>query len=167
VPARAVIDPDSVENTAAWASAAVSRLKAGGDAARVEKELKDALLGKQVRWTFPVEAVDEGEVKLDTFSGTPDGTFKGDDPKYNGRPQRRLYFRVYLGDESDAVKVGGEVTQAQGAGLRKGSPWTLARTVTEATVTRRGEDNWMSASAYSDVIDVLEPFCVTLVVVRK
>jgi hypothetical protein len=172
----AVLDPNNVENTRAWAAEAVSRLKeaeaskneakTSAELVRVEKELKDGLLGKQVRWTFPVEAVDEGEVKLETFFGTSAGEFRGDDPKLKGRPLRRLYLRVYFDAEKDGVKVGDEVTPQEASRLRKGSFQTVTRTVIEATVTKK-QDQWVSTSAYSDVVDVLEPFCVTIVLARR
>lgn len=173
---RAALDPNDVESTRAWAAEAVKSLKAAESAkngartdaeiARVEKELKDALLGKQVRWAFPVAAVDGGEVKLDSFFGTKAGQFRSDDPKLNGKPMRRLHFRVFFEAEKDAVMVGDEVTQAQAGQLKKGSKVTVARTVTEITLTKH-DDKWVSSSSYSDVVDVLEPYCVTVVVERK
>ena len=164
----ATLEPNDVESTRAWAKDAMKRLKDtdGKDAERVEKKLKAALLGKQVRWSFPVVAVDEGEVKLDSFFGTKAGAFRSDDLKLNGKPTRRLYLRVFFEAEKDAVKVGDEVAQEEAGRLRKGDKVTIVRTVSEVTLTRR-DDKWVSTSAYSDVIDVLEPYCVTVVVVRK
>jgi hypothetical protein len=168
--ARAVIDPNDAENTAAWAAAAVGRIKDAGDkadaeAARVEKELKDALLGKQVRWTFPGEAVDDGEVKLDSFFGTAAGKYAGDDPQLRGKPLRQLHLRVFFADGDSAVQVGKDVSALEAAGLRQGSKCAVVRTVTEITVDRH--DPWVSASPYTGVVDVMEPYCVTIIVARK
>jgi hypothetical protein len=164
---RAALDTENVENTRAWVADAVKRLKEsdGRGADVVEKELKDALLSKKVRWTFPVEAVDEGELKLDTFFGTPGEPFGGDDLKLKGKPTRRVYLRVYLEADKDNVKVGDEVTAVQARLLGKGSKWTVSRTVTEVSVEKGGP--WFSASAYTDVVDVLDAYCVTLVLERK
>src|SRR6266545_2244966 len=168
------LDPGSVEHTRAWAAELVKRLKEVEDRkndaatkteiARVEKEIKDTLLGKQVRWTFSVLAVDEGELKMESFFGMDAGWFSGDDPKLVGRPMRRLYFRVYFADDEAVVKVGDEVTAAEASRLRNGGTFTVVRTVTEAMLSRH--DKWVSASAYSDVVDVLEPYCVTVVLSR-
>jgi hypothetical protein len=167
---RAAIDADNVENTRAWAADTVKRLKESSNSAtevsRVEKELKDALLGKKVRWTFPVEAVDEGEVKLDTFFGAAGEPFRGDDPKLKGKPTRRVYLRVYLAADKDNVKVGDEATEVQAKLLQKGSKWTVSRTVTEVSV-EKGDDPWFFASAYSGVVDVLDAYCITIVLERK
>src|SRR4051794_3034849 len=128
LPGRAALDPNDVGNTSAWAKDAVERLKAGkADAAGVEKEVKDSLLGKQVRWSFPVEAVDEGEVKIDTFFGYPAGKYEGADPKLKGKPLRRVYLRVYFEDDKDGVKVGDEVSQAEAARLNKGDRQEVVR----------------------------------------
>jgi hypothetical protein len=162
-------DTASVENTRAWAAAAVERIKAaessgGADAeiARVEKQAKDALVGKQVRWTFPVEAVDEGEVKIDTFFGTRVGEHKGPDPGLKGKPLRRVYFRVYF---KEGVMVGDEVSEADAARLKPGDKWTVTRTVTSIEV--RKHDPWFMQSFYTKVVDDLEPFCVDIHVERK
>jgi hypothetical protein len=166
---RAAIDTDNVDNTRAWVADAVKRLKESGHAAtqvsRIDKELNAALLGKKVRWTFPVEAVDEGEVKLDSFFGDGGEPFRGDDPRLKGKPTRRVYFRVYLKEDKDNVKVGDEITAAQANLLRKGSKWTVARTVTEVSVEKG--DEWFYKSAYSDVVDVLDAYCITIVLERK
>jgi hypothetical protein len=167
LPARAALDPNSAENTSAWAADAMKKLKDGGgkDADRVEKELKDALLGKQVRWTFAVEAVDEGEVKIDSFFGTAAGKFQGEDPKLNGKPLRRLHLRVYFTGEDGPVVVGKDVTALEAAGLRQGSKVTVVRTVSEITVDKN--DPWFSGSPYTGIVDVLEPYCVRITVARK
>jgi hypothetical protein len=173
-PGRAALDPESVDNTRAWAAEAVKRLKAaeaGGPAAaksevaRTEKDLRERLLGKRVRWAFAVQAVDEGELKLETFFGTDAGSFQGDDPKLKGRPMRRLYFRVYLNADEDNVKVGDEVKAAEAQRLRNGGQFTVNRTVTEVTVDVH--DKWFMPDGYSNVVDVLEPYCVTVVLSRK
>jgi hypothetical protein len=174
-PGRASLDVNNVEYTRAWVAEAVKRLKdaesgkndakTNSEIARVEKELKGSLLGKQVRWTFPVEAVDEGDVKLDSFFGTSAGEFRGDDPKLKGKPLRRVYLRVYFAADKDAVKVGDEVTSEEATRLQKGSKWTIIRTVTEVSLTIH--DPWFSPSAYTDVVDALEPFSVTIELSRK
>ncbi len=168
----AALDPDDVDRTRAWAEDAVRRLGAAdkgaaqAEAARVERDLKEGLLGKRVRWSFPVEAVDEGEVKLDTFFGARAGPFGGDDQRLRGKPTRRLYLRVYFDGDADVVRVGGEVSTADAARLKKGDKITVARTVTEVTLTAH-DDRWVSTSSYGDTVDVLEPYCVTVVLVRK
>jgi hypothetical protein len=164
---RAALDTNSVENMSAWAADAVKRLKDadGKDAGRVEKELKDALLGKQVRWAFPVEAVDEGEVKLDSFFGTKAGPFRSDDPKLNGKPSRRLHLRVFFAAEKDGVKVGDEVTAAEAERLKNGGKCAVVRTVAEVELTKH--DPWSSQSPYTGIVDALEPYCVTITLVRK
>jgi hypothetical protein len=164
---RAALDANSVENTSVWAEDAVKKLKDGGgkDADRVEKELKDALLGKQVRWTFAVEAVDEGEVNIDSFFGTAAGKYQGEDPKLNGKPLRRLHLRVYFTGEDGPVVVGKDVTELEAAGLRQGSKVTVVRTVSEITVDKN--DPWFSGSPYTGIVDALEPYCVRITVARK
>jgi hypothetical protein len=72
--------------------------------------------------------------------------------------------RKHFDSERDAVRVG-EVSQAEADGLKKGNKVTVVRVVTEATLTKR--DRWVSTSAYSDVVDVLAPYCVTVVLTRK
>ncbi len=169
---RAGIDTSNVENTRAWASAAVKQLKdadarkTDAEMRRVEKELKDALLGKKIRWSFPVEAVTENEVKLDTFFGTKAGTFAGDDPQLKGRPLRKLYFRAYIGSEKDEVKIGDEVSATEAKRLHKGDQWTLTRTVTEVTVEKVNKQ-WLSVSSYTDVVDEMDAYCITLIMERK
>src|SRR6476659_93181 len=135
LPGRAALDPNDVENTSAWAKDAVERLKAGkADAAGVEKEVRDALLGKQVRWSFPVEAVDEGEVKVDTFFGNPAGKYEGADPALKGKPLRRVYLRVYFEYDKDNVKGGEEVSKLEAARLNRGDRHAVTRTVTRVEV---------------------------------
>jgi hypothetical protein len=169
---RAGLDPNSVENTSAWAEDAVRRMKeaearGGADAevARVEKQVTDGLVGKQVRWAFPVEAVDEGEVEIDTFFGNPAGKYEGADPQLKGKPLRRVYFRVYFEDEKDDVKVGDEVSELEAARLKKGDRQAVVRTVTKAEVRRH--DPWFMQSGYTGVVDTLEPFCIDVTVRRK
>jgi hypothetical protein len=166
LPGRAALDPNDVANTGAWAKDAVGRLKAGkADAAGVEKEAKDSLLGKKVRWSFPVEAVDEGEVKIDTFFGDAAGKYEGADPKLKGKPLRRVYLRVYFEADKDNVKVGDEVSKLEAARLNKGDRLAVVRTVTKVEV--RKDDPWFSQSPYTGVVDVLEPFCIDVTVERK
>jgi hypothetical protein len=172
----AVLDQDNVANTRSWAADQVKRLKdvaaRKNDAAlkdeisRVENELKSSLLGKKVRWAFPVAAVVDGEVKLDTFFGIEAGRFPGDDPGLGGRPMRRLYFRAYFDGDNDVVHVGNDVSADEARRLRKGNTLTIVRTVTEVMLTQHDE-KWVSTSAYSKVVDVMEPYCITVVLSRK
>ena len=166
-PGRAAIDPNSIENTRAWSAAAVERLGSGATTPeRVEKELKDGLVGRQVKWAFPVEAVDEGEVKVDSFFGTDGGPFKGEGAEFKGRPTRKLYLRVYFDAEKDGILVGRDVTNEEAARLHKGGKQAVTRTVVEATVTK-SDGTWVCPSKYSKVLDVLDAYCVTIVVARK
>ena len=165
------LDPSSVENTSAWAAAAVKRLNDAGkdeakvdaEIARIEKQVKDSLVGKEVRWTFMVEAVDEGELKLDTFFGPRVGEYHGRDPGLQGKPLRRLHFRVYLGERN--VEVGGEVGHADALLLKQGDKWTLVRTVTKVEV--RKHDPWFSESPYTGIVDELEPYCIDITIAPK
>jgi hypothetical protein len=109
--------------------------------------------------------VDEGEVKIDTFFGEPAGKYAGDDPKLNGNPMRRVYFRVYFDGEDGPVVVGKDLTKLEAARLNRGDRQAVARTVTKAEV--RKNDPWSSQSFYTKVVDVLEPYCIDVTVERK
>jgi hypothetical protein len=105
------------------------------------------------------------EVKVDSFFGAKAGPFRSDDPKLNGKPSRRVYLRVYFAGEGDQVMVGRDVSATEASGLRQGSRVTVLRTVSEVTVDKN--DPWFSGSPYTGVVDALEPYCVTITVVRK
>jgi hypothetical protein len=166
-PGRAAPDPGSVENTRAWAADAVERLRSRSTTPEeVEQELKDALVGKQARWTFPVVTVEDGEVKVDSFFGPPGEPFKGEGAELNGRPTRRLYLRIYFDAEKDGIMVGRDITNEEARRVQKGDRQAVTRTVIEASVTK-SDGTWVSASKYSQVLDVLDAYCITIVVARK
>jgi hypothetical protein len=141
------LDPNNVENTRAWAEKAVARLKeleakgnrAATDAevARLEKEMRDALLDKKVRWSLVISGVrNDGEVDLDQFFGKDDG--KVPDGRDAGKRRRRLYMRIYLAEDGDEVRIGDEINQFQAA-REKASPCNAASSRSiSASATRTG-----------------------------
>jgi len=166
------LDPDNVENTRAWAEQAVARLKgldAKGDraatdaaVAKLEKELRDALQDKKVRWSLVIDGVrQDGEVDLEQFFGHDDS--KVADGPEAGKRRRKLYLRIYLDAAGDEVRVGDEVKQEQAG---KGNRFTLQRQVVEVGIRQR-DTNWRSHNRWTDVVDVLDTFCVDLIVKRK
>jgi hypothetical protein len=166
------LDPSNVENTRAWAEKAVARLKdleakgnrAATDAevARLEKEMRDALLDKKVRWSLVISGVrNDGEVDLDQFFGKDDG--KVPDGRDAGKRRRRLYMRIYLAEDGDEVRVGDEINQFQAA---KGKSLTLQRRVIEVNIRQR-DTNWSAYHQWTGVVDVLDTFCVDIIVKRR
>jgi hypothetical protein len=168
----AKLDPDNVENTRAWAEKAVARLKeleAKGDrkatdaeVARLEKEMRDALQDKKIRWALVIDgARKDGEVDLAQFFGNDDG--KIPDGKEAGKKRRKLYMRVYLAADGDEVRIGDEIDAQQ---AMKGNTFTLERQVIETNIRQR-DTNWRSRNLWTDVVDVLDTFCVDIIVKRK
>ncbi len=170
--AAARLDPDNIENTRAWAEKSVVRLKeleakgnrAATDAevAKLEQEMRDALQDKKIRWALVINGVrKDGEVDLEQFFGQDDG--KVADGPDAGIRQRRLYLRVYLDAEGDAVRIGDEIKPNR---ANKGSRFTLQRTVIEANIRQR-DKNWSSHNRWTDAVDRLDTFCVDIIVKRK
>jgi hypothetical protein len=168
----AKLDTGNVENTRAWAEKSVARLKeleakgnrAATDAevAKLEKEMRDALEGKQIRWSLVIEGVrDDGEVNLAQFFGKDDGRFK--DGEDAGKKRRKLYMRIYLEGGGDEVRIGDEINRSQAA---KGSRFTLQRKVIEVNIRQRDE-NWSSHNTWTDTVEVLDTFCVDIIVKRE
>lgn len=166
------LDLNNVENTRAWAEKAVARLKeleAKGDrkatdaeVAKLEKEMRDALQDKKIRWALVIDGVrKDGEVDLAQFFGKDDG--KVTEGAEVGKLRRKLYFRIYLDADGDEVRIGGEITKDQAV---KGSRFPLARTVIETNIRQR-DTNWSSRNRWTDVVDVLDTFCVDIIVKRK
>jgi hypothetical protein len=165
------LDTNNFENTRAWAEKTVAKLKdldakgnrAATDAevAKIEKEMRDAIVGKEIHWSMIIAGVrDDGEVDLEQFHGKDDGKVpEGPDA---GKPRRKLYFRVYLEAEVDAVRVGNEITREQ---ARKGSPFPLERKVIEANIRQR-DSNWSSRNRYTNSVERLDTFCVDIIVQR-
>jgi hypothetical protein len=170
-------DPDNLENTRAWAASTVKRLKEieskGDDAAtkkeigKVEQKLKDAFLGKKVRWSFPFIGLHKNgkEVNVDTFFGPDGGPFRGDDPRWAGKTTRKLYFRVFFGNENDGVLIGRDISREQANRLRKGDPLAVKEKVTE--VLLQHHDKWWLPNNPSGGVDVLDDFCITLTLERS
>ena len=169
--AGARLDADNVENTRAWAEKAVARLKeleakgaaaADAEVARLEKEMSDALEGKTIRWALAIDGVrPDGEVDLEQFFGKDDG--KVTEGNEAGKLRHKLYFRIYLDAEPDAVRIGGEITREK---ARKGKRFTLERQVIETNIRKR-DTNWSSRNRWTDVVDVLDTFCIDVIVKRK
>ncbi len=171
----AKLDPNNIENTRQWAEKTVARLKdleakgnpaaVDAEATKAEKELKDALLNKNIGWPFVVLGVqDDGEVDLEQFFGKDDGRFPvGDDPIRAGKRRRKLYLRIFLDQGGDEVRVGDEITRAQAV---KGSKFTLSRKVIEVNIRQR-DVGWLSTDRYSDAVDILDTFCVDIIVARR
>jgi hypothetical protein len=166
------LDPDNVQNTRAWAEKAVARLKeleakgnraaADAEVARLEKEMQGSLQDKKIRWSLVINGVrKDGEVDLEQFFGKDDG--KVPDGKEAGKPRRKLYLRIYLDADGDEVRIGNEITRDQAV---KGTRFTLKRQVIEANIRQR-DTNWRSHNRWTDVVDVLDTFCVDIIVKRK
>jgi hypothetical protein len=166
------LDPGNVENTRAWAEEAVAHLKeleakgnrAATDAevARLEKEMRDALQDKKLRWALVIDGVrQDGEVDLEQFFGKDDG--KISDGKEAGKRRRRLTMRIYLDAGGDEVRIGDEITKEQAV---KGSRFPLERQVIETNIRQR-DTNWSSHNRWTGVVDVLDTFCVDIIVKRK
>jgi hypothetical protein len=170
--AAAKLDPDNVENTRAWAEKAVARLKeleakgnrgaTDAEVAKLEKEMRDALQDKKIRWALVIDGVrQDGEVDLEQFFGKDDG--KIPDGEEAGKRRRKLYFRIYLDGDGDEVRIGNEIDQQQAV---KGNRFTLQRQVIEVNIRQR-DTNWRSRNRWTDVVDVLDTFCVDIIVKRK
>jgi hypothetical protein len=166
------LDPDSVENTRAWAEKAIARLKeleAKGDrkatdaeVAGLEKEMRAALQDKKIRWALVIDgARKDGEVDLAQFFGHDNG--KIPDGKEAGKKRRKLYMRIYLDADRDEVRIGDEIDKEQ---AMKGNSFTLQRQVIETNIRQR-DTNWRSRNLWTDVVDVLDTFCVDIIVKRK
>lgn len=165
------LELDNVENTRAWAEQAVTRLKAleaNGDrsatdaeVAKIEKELHAALQDKEVRWSLVISGVrQDGEVDLEQFYGAGDGKVQGGGDA--GKPRRKLYFRIYLDADGDEVRVGDEIGQPEAS---KGNRFTLRRKVIETNIRQR-DTNWSSPNRWTGVVDVLDTFCMDVIVKR-
>src|ERR1043166_2722235 len=104
-PAVARLDANNLENTRAWAEKTVAKLKdidgkgnraiTDAEVAKVEKEMRDAMVGKKIRWSMIIAGVrEEGEVDFAQFHGNDDGKIaNGPDA---GKPRRKLYLRLYF-----------------------------------------------------------------------
>jgi hypothetical protein len=172
----AKIDPNNLGNTRAWSANTVKRLKEveakGNDAAtkaeikKVEQSLKDGLLNKKVHWAFSVNGMQhDAEVDVEQFFGTDDGRAPPPaGPQFNGKPFRKLYFRVFFGKEGDGIMVDTDVSRAQAKLLRKGSMQAIDRRVIEVRIDHN--DKWVGTNPWDDRIDVLDTFCITIVVAR-
>ena len=132
------------------------------EVAKIEKEMRDALVGKKIRWSLAIAGVrDDGEVDLEQFYGNEDGKVaEGPDA---GKRRRKLYLRVYLEAERDAVRVDDEIPRAKAS---KGSRFTLERKVIEVNIRQR-DANWSSPDRYTNTVDVLDTFCVDIIVQRQ
>lgn len=170
-------DPDNLENTRAWAESTVKRLKEveakDNEAAtkeemrKVEQQLKDTLLNKRVRWTFAFLGIHPGghEICVEQFFGPDGGPFRGDDPRFAGKSTRKLYFRVYFNDESDGVFIGTDVSREKAQRMLPGDKQVVTARVVEVMLRRH--DNWLMPNKWTNGVDVLDDFCITLVIKRS
>jgi hypothetical protein len=124
--------------------------------------MRDALQDKNVGWSLVIDGVrKDGEVDLEQFFGTDDG--KVSDGPEAGKRRRKLYLRIYLDADGDAVRVGDEIKEQQAV---KGNRFTLQRQVIEVNIRQR-DTNWRSHNRWTDVVDFLDTFCVDIIVKRK
>jgi hypothetical protein len=168
----AKVDADNVENTRAWAEKTVARLKeidakgnkAATDAevAKAEKELKDALLNKKVRWSLAINGIqDDREVVLEQFFGKDIGKVKTDFEAE--KPRRKLYMRVYVEEDADGVFLDTDIPRSE---ARKKNRYTLIRKVIEVNI-RQHDENWISPDRWNNCVDILDTFCVDIILKRE